>query len=206
MLKMPQQHYIRFLREAEGCSIQEIADRVGVHWRTAKKYADRDNWNVQIAKRKGRSPVMGPYMEIVDAWLEEDRLLPRKQRHTAARIFQRLRDEHPFPGSERTVSSYVKRRKAEMELEQAKIYERLEHPPAEAQADFTTVDVCRDGKLVSVQAVFPLLSVQQCGLCLPGSVGKPGMFPRSNAAGLPADGRRAEADLVRQSLSRCCAG
>jgi len=36
MLKMPQQQYIRFLREVEGCTIQEIADRVGVHWRTAK--------------------------------------------------------------------------------------------------------------------------------------------------------------------------
>ncbi len=104
---MPQQQYIRFLREAEGCSIQEIADRVGVHWRTAKKYADQDNWNLRMTNRKSRSPVMGPYMEIVDAWLEEDRLLPRKQRHTAARIFQRLRDEYQFPGSERTVSTYV---------------------------------------------------------------------------------------------------
>lgn len=56
-----------------------------------------------MTNRKSRSPVMGPYMEIVDAWLEEDRLLPRKQRHTAARIFQRLRDEYQFPGSERTI-------------------------------------------------------------------------------------------------------
>ncbi|MGF9713741.1 IS21 family transposase, partial [Paenibacillus naphthalenovorans] len=141
MLKMPQQQYIRFLREAEGCSIQEIADRVGVHWRTAKKYADQDNWNLRMTNRKSRSPVMGPYMEIVDAWLEEDRLLPRKQRHTAARIFQRLRDEYQFPGSERTVSTYVKRRRTEMELERAKTYERLEHPPGEAQADFTTIEV-----------------------------------------------------------------
>ena len=146
---MPQQQYIRFLREAEGCSIQEIADRVGVHWRTAKKYADQDNWNLRMTNRKSRSPVMGPYMEIVDAWLEEDRLLPRKQRHTAARIFQRLRDEYQFPGSERTVSTYVKRRRTEMELERAKTYERLEHPPGEAQADFTTIKVCQNQKLVS---------------------------------------------------------
>jgi hypothetical protein len=83
MLKMPQQQYIRFLREVEGCSIQDIADRVGVHWRTAKKYADKENWNANVTKRKSRFPVMGPFMEIVDAWLEEVRLLPRKQRHTA---------------------------------------------------------------------------------------------------------------------------
>lgn len=109
MLKMPQQQYIRFLREVEGCTIQEIADRVGVHWRTAKKYADQDDWNVSMSKRKSRSPVMGPYMEIVDAWLEEDRLLPRKQRHTGVRIYQRLRDEYQFQGGQRTVLAYVKR-------------------------------------------------------------------------------------------------
>ncbi len=139
-------------------------------------------------------------MEIVDAWLEEDRLLPRKQRHTAARIFQRLRDEHPFPGSERTVPSYVKRRKAEMELEQAKIYERLEHPPAEAQADFTTVDVCRDGKLFvlsfpysNAAFVYPVPSEnQECFLEAMQQVFR-------QMGGVPAD-------LVQQSLSRCCAG
>ncbi|WP_256436281.1 hypothetical protein [Brevibacillus sp. RS1.1] len=41
MLKMPQQHYIKFLREVAGCSVKEIAERVSVHWRTAKKYADQ---------------------------------------------------------------------------------------------------------------------------------------------------------------------
>ncbi|UIO40035.1 hypothetical protein LOY85_14505 [Brevibacillus brevis] len=41
MLKMPQQHYIKFLREVEGCSVKEIAARVSVHWRTAKKYAGK---------------------------------------------------------------------------------------------------------------------------------------------------------------------
>jgi len=70
MLKMPQQQYIKFLREIEGCSVNEIAQRVGVHWRTAKKYADQTNWNASLSKRKSRSPVMGPFMEIVDTWCE----------------------------------------------------------------------------------------------------------------------------------------
>lgn len=120
MLKMPQQQYIRFLREAEGCSIQEIADRVGVHWRTAKKYADKEDWNEPVKKRNSRFPVMGPFVEIVDSWLEEDRLLPRKQRHTATRIYQRLRDEYGFTGSDRTVLNYVKHRKAAMDLRERK--------------------------------------------------------------------------------------
>jgi hypothetical protein len=90
MLKMAQQEYIKFLHEAEGCTVSEIARQVGVHWRTAKRYADKDNWNKPLGKRKSSSPVMGPYMEIVDAWLEEDQLLPRKQR-----VFYQYHDNIP---------------------------------------------------------------------------------------------------------------
>jgi transposase len=163
MLKMPQQEYIKFLREAEGCSVSEIARQVGVHWRTAKRYADKNNWNEPLGKRKSSSPVMGPYMEIVDAWLEEDQLLPRKQRHTGVRIFQRLQAEHAFTGGQRTVLSYVKQQKSRMALERAKTYERLEHPPGEAQVDFTTIQVSRDQQLMT----YKLLVVS---------------FPYSNAA------------------------
>lgn len=66
MLKMPQQQYIKFLREIEGCNISEIADQVGVNWRTAKKYADQKDWNKPINKVPRKSPVMEPYKEIVD--------------------------------------------------------------------------------------------------------------------------------------------
>ncbi|MOA48747.1 hypothetical protein D3C78_1715330 [compost metagenome] len=62
---------------------------------------------------------MGPYMEIVDTWLEEDQLLPLKQRHTGVRIFQRLQAEHGFTGGQRTVLSYVKQQKSLMALERA---------------------------------------------------------------------------------------
>jgi transposase len=149
MLKMPQQHYIKFLREAEGFSVSEIARQVGIHWRTAKKYADQSDWNGRLRKRTSSSPIMGPYMEIVDTWLEEDRLLPRKQRHTGVRIFHRLRDEHQFSGGQRTVLAYVQKRKNEMDLERAKTYERLEHPPGEAQVDFTTIQVSRNQQLLT---------------------------------------------------------
>jgi transposase len=149
MLKMPQQEYIKFLREAEGLSVSDIARQVGVHWRTAKRYADQSDWNKPLGKRKSSSPVMGPYMEIVDAWLEEDQLLPRKQRHTGVRIFQRLQAEYAFTGGQRTVLSYVQLQKSRMELERAKTYERLEHPPGEAQVDFTTMQVSRDQQLMT---------------------------------------------------------
>ncbi len=58
MLKVPQQQYIRFLREIEGANINEIAETMGVDWRTAKKYADRDNWNLTIKHKDRKMPVI----------------------------------------------------------------------------------------------------------------------------------------------------
>jgi transposase len=148
MLKVLQQQYIRYLREVDGCNIQEIAERVQINWRTAKKYADREDWNEPIKKSKGRHPVLGPFLEIIDTWLTEDERLPRKQRHTARRIFHRLRDEHDFPGGERTVREYVAKRRQSLALEKLERFERLEHPGGEAQADFGTVYVIKSGVLV----------------------------------------------------------
>jgi DNA-directed RNA polymerase specialized sigma24 family protein len=41
MLKVPQQEYIKYLREFEGLSISEIKEKLNINWRTAKKYADK---------------------------------------------------------------------------------------------------------------------------------------------------------------------
>jgi transposase len=167
MLKMPQQHYIKFLREAEGCSVSDIARHMNIHWRTAKRYADRSDWNASIGRRKSNSPVMGPFIEVVDTWLEEDRLLPRKQRHTGVRIFQRLRDEYQFTGGQRTVLAYVRKRKGELELERAKTYERLEHPPGEAQVDFTTIQVSHNQQLLTYKLLVVSLPYSNAAFVYP---------------------------------------
>lgn len=52
--------------------------------------------------------------------------------------------KHQFSGGQRTVLAYVRKRKQEMQLERTKTYERLEHPPREAQIDFTTIQVSRN--------------------------------------------------------------
>ncbi|PWI57584.1 IS21 family transposase [Sulfoacidibacillus thermotolerans] len=148
MLKVPQQQYIRYLREVEGCGIQEIADRVDVNWRTAKKYADQDDWNEPITKRVGNRPILGPYVDIIDTWLLEDEQLPRKQRHTATRIYHRLQEEYQYQRGKRTVSAYVANRKQQMAIERMDRHERLEHPGGEAQADFGTTYIFKTGELV----------------------------------------------------------
>jgi len=84
--------------------------------------------------------------------------------------------KYPFRGSERTVLTYVKRRKAEMELERAKTYERLEHPPGEAQADFTTIEVCRNHQLVSYKLLVLSFPYSNASFVYSGTGGEPGML------------------------------
>ncbi|MHB1954402.1 MAG: IS21 family transposase [Sulfobacillus sp.] len=139
--------YQVILYENEGWSVSDIARHMGIDWRTANKYASRDDWNEVISKRKKSHPVMGPYIDIVDTWLLEDERIPRKQRHTSKRIFDRLREEYGFEGGRRTVEEYVAKRRAELKLEHARSFERLEHPGSEAQVDFGTAYVGSDGQL-----------------------------------------------------------
>lgn len=54
-------------------------------------------------------PVMDPYREVVQRWLADDEQAPRKQRHTARRIYDRLVAEHDFRGAASTVRRYVAR-------------------------------------------------------------------------------------------------
>ena len=61
---------------------------------------------------------------MIDAILNEDRERPRKQRHTAQRIHQRLREEHGFSGGYTIVKDYVRLRK----LRQREMFVPLAHP------------------------------------------------------------------------------
>lgn len=153
MLKVPQQEYIKYLREFEGLSISEIKERLNINWRTAKKYADKDNWSEPLKRSKRPSPVMDPFKEIIDTWLTEDQLVPRKQRHTAKAIYNRLCTEHNFTGGYRTVCTYVEKRKKAMKLNDAEAHERLDHPAGEAQVDFYTMKVSKDTEFVDCKVL-----------------------------------------------------
>ena len=55
-----------------------------------------------------RRPKLDGFTEIIDQWLKEDLKQLRKQRHTAKRIFDRLRAEHGFSGGYTIVKDYVR--------------------------------------------------------------------------------------------------
>src|ERR671930_2198658 len=94
-------------REREGLSIRALAERHGVHRRTVRE-ALASPLPPPRKRPEGRpAPKLGPYRPLIDEWLRADREAPRKQRHTARRIWQRLVDEHGVEVSERQVRRYV---------------------------------------------------------------------------------------------------
>src|SRR5665811_808515 len=82
-------------------------------------------------------PATDPWSEVIDAWLVADKDVPRKQRHTARRVWQRLVAEHGATLSEVTVSRYVARRRVELDLVHTEVFIPQTHKPgAEAEVDF----------------------------------------------------------------------
>jgi len=102
------QQRIRIL-DAQGVSWREIARRLGVSRDTVRKYATMEDCSPKPAVRKGRRSLTDAYSGTVDSWLFADRLMPRKQRHTARRVYARLVEEEDFEGSYSSVQRYVKR-------------------------------------------------------------------------------------------------
>jgi transposase len=89
---------IRHAVMVDGLSRREAAKRFGVHRNTITKML---SFSVPPGYRRRERPAskkLGPYMAWIDAILEGDRRVHKKQRHTAHRIFERLRDERGFTG------------------------------------------------------------------------------------------------------------
>ena len=77
-------------------------------------------------------PKLGALLPVIDAILEADRTAPIKQRHTAKRIFERLRDEHGFAGGYTVVKDHVRLCLAR----NRETFVPLAHPPGHGQVDF----------------------------------------------------------------------
>src|SRR4051794_2724904 len=77
-------------------------------------------------------PKLGPLTPVIDAILASDRSAPPKQRHTAKRIFERLRAEYGYAGGYTVVKDYVRLKRGRTK----EAFVPLTHPPGHAQVDF----------------------------------------------------------------------
>jgi transposase len=97
--------------------------------------------------------VLGAFVGVIDEILELDRDAPAKQRHTARRIFDRLRDEYGYRGSEVQVRRYV----AQHRRHAREVFVPLSHPPGEAQFGFGEATVVIAGE--RVKAAFAVMTL-----------------------------------------------
>lgn len=122
--------------ETKGLTHTQIARELGVSRTTVVKYATRDYSPVPpTGGTASRSLVAGEYARKADEWLEADRRMPRKQRHTARRVHERLVEECGFEGSYSSVQRWVKRWRQRHRGE-AEGFSELEWAPGSAQVDF----------------------------------------------------------------------
>src|SRR3954463_4474524 len=123
---------VRRACHVEGMSQRQAAREFGIAPKTVAKML---RFSVPPGYRRSKPPVrpkLDGFTGLIDRILEEDRGRPRKQRHTARRIFQRLKAEHGFTGGETIVKAYVRERR----LQGREMFVPLVHPPGHGQADF----------------------------------------------------------------------
>jgi transposase len=142
---------IRRDHEFEGLSKRALAAKYGVHRRTVRQ-ALASALPPSRKRAEGRpAPKLGEYRELIDSWLIADLQAPPKQRHTARRIWERLRDEYGVEVSERQVRRYVRARRRELGLPVDEVFVPLCHEPAvEAEVDWGEAKIVLAGVLTRV--------------------------------------------------------
>jgi transposase len=130
----------------EGAAKREICREYQLGWRTLEKILEHPEPPGYRFGGPRALPKLGPFVGLIDEILEADRSAPPKQRHTARRIFHRLRDEHDYRGSEVQVRRYV----AQTKRHGREVFVPLSHPPGEAQFDFGEATVVIAGERCKV--------------------------------------------------------
>jgi transposase len=140
---------IRRAREREGLSKRELARRFGTHRRNVRQALS----SAVPPQRKvpaRDAPVLGPWKPLIDGWLAADALAPKKQRHTARRVWQRLVEEHGVVVGESTVRRYVAEARGRSAVPLVEVKVPQTHPLGdEGEVDFGEVSFYLDGLLTS---------------------------------------------------------
>ena len=131
---------------ADGLSGRAACRQYKIHWKTLRKILEHTEPPGYRRTKPRRPSVLDPLLPVVHQILQDDKKAPPKQRHTAVRIFRRLRDEHGFAGKLTVVKDAVRAWRAR----HAEVFVPLAHPPGEAQVDFGEAEVTLDGRPTKV--------------------------------------------------------
>lgn len=142
-------YHIRYEYYELGKSIRQIARETGHNRRTITQYLEKKDFNCPLPVKRHRSCRSDAYHETITRWLKEDMDAPKKQRHTARRVYHRLVEEAARKGevfdlSERTICRWVALIRRELEQEEP-VSLPLFHPPGGAQTDFGRTTFIENG-------------------------------------------------------------
>jgi transposase len=129
----------------DGVSKRQILRETGMHWTTLEKilqHSEPPGYRTDTPRAK---PKLGPYLDRIAQILQDDKQAPRKQRHTARRIYQRLRDEG-YQGGYTVIKEVVR----DLRLKGREVFVPLVHRPGEAQVDFGEAVIKAAGQLRKV--------------------------------------------------------
>ena len=123
-------------------SKRSVCLEFGIGWRTLEKilaHPAPPGYRRQAPRGK---PKLGPFLPVIEEILEADKTAPAKQRHTAKRIFERLRDEYGYEGGITQVTETV----AQARRHGKEVFVPLVHRPGHAQYDFGEATVIIAGE------------------------------------------------------------
>src|SRR4051794_8937875 len=126
-------------------SKREACREYHLHWDTLTKILTHEEPPGYRRQQPRAKPTLGPFLPDIHQILGAGRHAPRKQRHTARRIFDRLREEHGYAGCESIVRAAV----ADWKKKRAEVFVPLAHPPGEARVDFGHAEVVVAGERVT---------------------------------------------------------
>jgi transposase len=137
----------------ESASKRSIRRDYRISARTLEKIvanAEPPGYRQRITRPK---PMLGQFLGVIDEILDADKAAPPKQRHTAKRIYERLRDEYGYTGCSSQVRAAVARRKHYSK----EVFVPLSHPPGHAQFDFGEATVVISGETAELSDAVDVL-------------------------------------------------
>ena len=135
----------------DGLSKRAACRAYDIHWDTLQKILSHAAPPGYRRTAPRPRPKLDPFLPVIHQILKDDTKAPRKQRHTARRIYQRLCDEYGYSGGLTIIRQAV----TAWRRSHAEVFVPLAHRPGEAQVDSSQAEITLDSPTPAVDAPSP---------------------------------------------------